>query len=52
MDDEGDVTTVRAGGVEIDLARVVGTPLGEGPHLSGSVGDSSESTVLAVLRRV
>ena len=52
VDDEGDVTTVRAGGVEIDLARVVGTPLGEGPHLRGSVGDSSESTVLAVLRRV
>lgn len=51
VDDEGDVTTVRAGEVEIDLARVVGTPLGEGPHLSGSVGDSSESTVLAVLRR-
>lgn len=50
--EEGVVTTVRAGGVEIDLARVVGTPLGEGAHLSGSVGDSSGSAVLAVLRRV
>jgi hypothetical protein len=50
--DDGDVTMVRAGEVEIRLARVVGTPLGKGPHLSGSVGDSSESTVLAVLRRV
>lgn len=49
--DEGDVTTVRAGGIEIDLARVLGTPLGDGPHLSGSVGESTESTVLAVLRR-
>lgn len=47
--DDEDVTTVNAGSVEIHLARVVGTPLGEGPHLSGTVGDA-ESTVLAVLR--
>ena len=49
--DEGPVTTVRAGTVEIDVARVVGTPLGEGPHLVGTVGDTGDTTVLAVLRR-
>ncbi len=50
--DAGAVTTVRAGSVELALARVVGTPLGEGPHLSWTVADSSggETTVLAVLR--
>ena len=48
--DEGDVTVVRSGDVEIALSRVVGTPLGEGPDLTGTVGDG-ESTVLAVLRR-
>lgn len=49
--DEGPVTTVRAGAVELDVARVVGTPLGEGPHLTGTVGDTGDTTVLAVLRR-
>ena len=48
--DEGAVTVVRAGSVELVLARVVGTPLGEGPHLSGTVGDSTEVLTLAVLR--
>jgi len=47
--DDGDVTTVRADGVEIALARVVGAPLGEGLQLSGTVADG-ESAVLAVLR--
>ena len=47
--DDDDVTAVRAGAVEIELARVVGTQLGEGPHLGGTVGDG-EHTVLAVLR--
>ncbi len=47
--DEDDVTTVRAGSLEIGLARIVGSPLGEGAHLSGAIGDG-ESTVLAVLR--
>ena len=46
--DDGDVTTVRCGGLEIELARVVGTPLGDGPHLRGSVGDADD-LVLAVL---
>ena len=50
VSDDGPVTTVRAGSVEIDVARVVGTPLGEGPHLTGTVGDTGETTVLAVLR--
>ena len=49
--DEGAVTVVTAGEVEIAVARVVGAPLGDGPHLSGTVGDSDETTVLAVLRR-
>ena len=49
--DEGAVTVVTACEVEIAVARVVGAPLGNGPHLSGSVGDSDETTVLAVLRR-
>ena len=49
--DEGNVTVVTAGQVEIAVARVVGAPLGDGPRLSASVGDSDETTVLAVLRR-
>lgn len=48
--DDGDVTTVRAGAIEIDVARVVGTPLADGPHLTGTVGEA-EGIVLAVLRR-
>jgi hypothetical protein len=48
--DEGPVTTVRAGSLQIDVARIVGTPLGRGPHLSGTVGDTGETTVLALLR--
>jgi hypothetical protein len=52
VSDEGAVTAVTAGGLEIVVARVVGAPLGSGPHLRGSVGDSDEATVLAVLRRL
>jgi hypothetical protein len=50
--DEGAVTTVRAGDVELALARVVGAHVGEGPHLSGTVAgdDGGGTTVLAVLR--
>lgn len=48
--DEDEVTAVRAGALEIVLARVVGTPLGDGPHLTGTLGDSDEALVLAVLR--
>ena len=50
VSDEGPVTTVSAGSLQIDVARIVGTPLGRGPHLSGTVGDTGETTVLAVLR--
>ncbi len=52
VSDDGAVTTVRAGDVELALARVVGTHLGEGPHLSGTVAgdDGGATTVLAVLR--
>lgn len=49
VSDDGDVTTVTAGGVRIALARVVGTPLGEGEQLNGTVVDSGETSVLAVL---
>ncbi|MDR7254362.1 hypothetical protein J2X46_003355 [Nocardioides sp. BE266] len=48
--DDGDVTTVSAGGTVIALARVVGAPLGEGEQLTGTVVESGESSVLAVLR--
>ena len=37
--------------VEMVVTHVVGAPLGSGPRLSGTVGDSDEATVLAVLRR-
>lgn len=50
VSDEGTVTAVRAGSVVLSVARVIGTPLGEGPHLSGTVGDSADTLVLAVLR--
>jgi hypothetical protein len=49
--DDGDVTLVRAGTLEIVLARLVGTSLGEGPHLTGTIGDAGEAVVLAVLRQ-
>lgn len=49
VSDEGDVTTVSAGGHVIALARVVGAPLGAGEHLSGTLTESGESSVLAVL---
>ena len=49
--DDGATTVVTAGDLELAVARIVGTPLGEGPHLTGTVGDSDEATVLAVLRR-
>jgi hypothetical protein len=51
VEDDGDTTVARAGDVVLALARVVGTTLGEGPHLLGRVGEGGETTVLAVLRR-
>lgn len=47
---EGAITVVSAGPVEIAVARVVGTPLGDGPRLTGTIGDSEETLDLAVLR--
>jgi hypothetical protein len=47
---DGAATVVTAGPVEIAVARIVGTPLGEGPRLTGTIGDSEETLDLAVLR--
>ena len=47
---DGAVTVVSAGAVEIAVARIVGTPLGEGPRLTGTIGGSEETLDLAVLR--
>jgi hypothetical protein len=49
--DEDTVTLVRAGDLELTLARVLGSPLDGGPTLTGRVGDSDEVKVLAGLRR-
>ena len=46
---QGSTTIVHADGVEIALARLLGTPLDDGPHLLGTIAGSSESLVLAVL---
>jgi hypothetical protein len=49
--DEGTVTVIRAGDLTLALARVVGSPL-EGDHvLSGHIGESPETHLLAGLRR-
>lgn len=48
--DEGSVTVVRAGEVELTLARVVGTPLEGDQTLDGRVGESSDTNRLATLR--
>ncbi len=47
--DDGPTTVVEAGEVEVVLARVVGTPLGDGPTLTGGVSGHDPS-VLAVVR--
>ncbi len=52
VSDDGPVTRVRAGSVELCVARILGTPLGEGPHLRGTIGDSGDTLVLAVVRDV
>lgn len=48
--DEEAVTVVEAGGHRIALARVVGTPLGEGERLTGTVAGEPDEHVWAVLR--
>jgi hypothetical protein len=47
---DGALTLVTAGHVEIVVARLVGTPLGDGPRLTGTIGDSGDTLDLAVLR--
>jgi hypothetical protein len=47
---DGALTLVTAGHVEIAVARLVGTPLGDGPRLTGTIGDSGDTLDLAVLR--
>ena len=47
---DGALTLVTAGRVEIAVARIVGTPLGDGPRLTGTIGDSGDTLDLAVLR--
>lgn len=48
--DEDAVTVVEAGGHRIALARVVGTPLGEGERLTGSIAGEPDAHVWAALR--
>ncbi len=45
--DDGTTTVVRAGGLVVALARVIGTPLGEGAHLVATIGEDPEQHVLA-----
>ena len=47
--DDGPTTVVAADGVEVVLARVVGTPLGDGATLTGGPA-GHEPSVLAVVR--
>jgi hypothetical protein len=47
---DGALTVVTAGPIEIAVARIVGTPLGEGPRLTGTIGDSGDALDLAALR--
>jgi hypothetical protein len=49
--DEDGVTLVRSGDLELVLARVVGSRLEGEATLTGRVGDSAETSVLASLRR-
>jgi hypothetical protein len=49
--DEGTVTVVRAGDLTLTLVRVVGSRVEGDRTLTGQVGDSGETTVLASLRR-
>jgi hypothetical protein len=49
--DEGSVTVVRAGAVDLTLARVVGSLLAGDHTLTGRIGEAEETSVLASLRR-
>lgn len=50
LDDDA-TTVVEAGGHRIVLARVIGTPLGEGPRLDATIEGVTGDHVLAVLRQ-
>jgi hypothetical protein len=50
--DAGTVTVVRAGDIELTLARVVGTPLDGTLTLTGTIADSDERLLLATMRRL
>jgi hypothetical protein len=49
VSDEGTVTVVRTGDLELALARVVGSPLDGALSLTGRMGDSGEPRLLASL---
>jgi hypothetical protein len=49
--DEGNVTVVRAGDLNLTLARVVGSPIEGDYTLTGHVGDSGETSLLASISR-
>lgn len=50
VSDDETTTVVRADGFVLSLARVVGTPLGEGARLVATIGDDPEQHVLACIR--
>jgi hypothetical protein len=49
--DDGTVTVVRAGDLNLTLVRIVGSPLEGDYTLNGQIGESAETRVLASLRR-
>ena len=49
--DDETTTVVRSGGYVVSLARVVGTPLGEGDRLVATLGEDPTQHVLATVRR-
>lgn len=50
--DDGTVTVIRAGDIELTLARVVGSPLDGALTLTGRIEDSEELLLLATMRRL
>jgi Maltokinase N-terminal cap domain len=50
--DDGTVTVIRAGDIELTLARVVGSQLDGTLTLTGRIGDSDDLLLLATMRRL
>jgi hypothetical protein len=50
VNDEGTVTVIRAGDIELTLARVVGSPLDGTLNLTGRIADSDDLLLLATMR--